>query len=50
VVRRLADLERLAAWSAEPAGERRFLVLDCRVSSGVVAPYQEEILRASSIR
>ncbi len=50
VVRELADLERLAGWSAEPADARRFLLLDCRVSPRVVAPYQEEILRASSAR
>jgi thiamine pyrophosphate-dependent acetolactate synthase large subunit-like protein len=50
VVRELADLERLRTWAAEPADHRRFLVLDCHISSGVVAPYQEEILRANSKR
>ncbi|AEG44427.1 thiamine pyrophosphate-binding protein [Isoptericola variabilis] len=50
VVRELADLDRLAAWTAEPADERPFLLLDCRVSPGVVAPYQEEILRVNSRR
>ncbi|HEV6954929.1 MAG TPA: thiamine pyrophosphate-dependent enzyme, partial [Promicromonospora sp.] len=50
VVRTLNDLDRLAAWSAEPVDERRFLVLDCRVSGSVVAPYQEEILRANRTR
>lgn len=48
VVRELADLDRLTAWSAEPVDERRFLLLDCRVSDTVMAPYQEEILRVNS--
>lgn len=48
VVRGLADLDRLAAWAAEPVDERRFLLLDCRVSGAVVAPYQEEIIRVNS--
>ena len=48
VVRELADLDRLAAWSAEPIDERRFLLLDCRVSDTITAPYQEEILRVNS--
>ncbi|WP_166847986.1 thiamine pyrophosphate-binding protein [Isoptericola sp. BMS4] len=47
VVRSLADLDRLASWAAEPEAERRFLMLDCRVSPEVVAPYQEEILRVN---
>jgi thiamine pyrophosphate-dependent acetolactate synthase large subunit-like protein len=47
VVRQLADLDRLAAWAAEPADERRFLLLDCRVSDRVVAPFQREILAAN---
>ena len=50
VVRNLADLDRLASWAAEPEGERRFLMLDCRVSPTVVAPYQEEILRVNRSR
>jgi hypothetical protein len=28
--------------------ERRFLLLDCRISDTVTAPYQEEILRVNS--
>ncbi|WP_353829229.1 thiamine pyrophosphate-binding protein [Agromyces sp. SYSU T0242] len=48
VVREIADLERLASWSAEPVDERRFLLLDCRVSNSIAAPYQEEILRVNS--
>jgi acetolactate synthase-1/2/3 large subunit len=48
VVRELSDLDRLASWATEDAGTRRFLVLDCRVSGEVVAPYQEEIARANA--
>ncbi len=47
VVRSLADLDRVAEWAAEPVADRRFLLLDCRISGSVVAPYQEEILRAN---
>jgi thiamine pyrophosphate-dependent acetolactate synthase large subunit-like protein len=48
VVRTLDDLSRLAAWAAEPAETRRFLVLDCRISGEIVAPYQQEIIRVNS--
>jgi acetolactate synthase I/II/III large subunit len=48
VVRSLEDLDELAVWAARPAAERPFLLLDLRVSPGVVAPYQEEIFRANS--
>lgn len=48
VVRTLADLERLAEWSAQPADERPFLLLDCRISSHIIAPYQQEIIRVNS--
>lgn len=48
VVRTLADLDRLGDWARTPASERRFLVLDCRISSSVVAPYQREIIRVNS--
>jgi thiamine pyrophosphate-dependent acetolactate synthase large subunit-like protein len=44
VVRRVADLDRLAAWAATPVDGRPFLLLDCRVSSSVIAPYQQEIV------
>ncbi len=47
VVRAVEDLERLRSWSEEPVGQRRFLLLDLRVSPDVVAPYQQEILRAA---
>ncbi|QKJ20102.1 thiamine pyrophosphate-binding protein [Microbacterium hominis] len=48
VVRTLADLDRLASWAAEDAASRPFLVLDCRISGTVVAPYQHEIIRVNS--
>ncbi|MES1169628.1 MAG: thiamine pyrophosphate-dependent enzyme, partial [Leifsonia sp.] len=48
VVRTLGDLDRLASWAAEPVGARRFLVLDCRISGEIVAPYQQEIIRVNS--
>jgi len=48
VVETLADLHRLATWSAQPAEERPFLLLDLRVSPAVVAPYQQEIIRVNS--
>jgi len=48
VVRTLADLDRLASWVATPATERPFLLLDCRISPTVVAPYQQEIIRVNA--
>jgi len=48
IVRNLGDLDRLGAWAAEPADTRRFLVLDCRISPDIVAPYQQEIIRVNS--
>ncbi len=48
VVRRLADLDRLAEWAAQDAASRPFLLLDCRISGAVVAPYQREIIRVNS--
>jgi thiamine pyrophosphate-dependent acetolactate synthase large subunit-like protein len=47
-VRTLADLDRLAEWAATPAADRPFLLLDLRVSPGIVAPYQREIIRVNS--
>lgn len=47
VVRRVEDLDVLAAWSARPVDERPFLLLDLRVSGAVVAPYWAEIAGAS---
>ena len=48
VVRTLDDLDRLGEWAAEPAATRRFLLLDCRISGEIVAPYQQEIIRVNS--
>ncbi|MFD7870162.1 thiamine pyrophosphate-binding protein [Microbacterium sp. NPDC059771] len=48
VVRTLADLDRLAAWTAEDPATRRFLVVDLRISGDVIAPYQQEIIRVNS--
>ena len=48
VVRTIADLDRLDRWKREPVAERRFLLLDCRISGAVVAPYQQEIIRVNS--
>ena len=48
VVRELADLDRLATWTAEPAASRPFLLLDLRISTSVIAPYQQEIIRVNS--
>jgi len=47
-VRELADLDQLAEWAAMPAAERPFLLLDCRISSRVIAPYQQEVIRVNS--
>ncbi|WP_314507768.1 thiamine pyrophosphate-dependent enzyme, partial [uncultured Microbacterium sp.] len=48
VVRSLADLDRLTAWTRTPASDRPFLLLDLRISGAVIAPYQEEIIRVNS--
>lgn len=46
-VDQLDDLAALAEWTA--AGGTGTILLDCRVSRTVVAPYQEEILRANGV-
>ncbi|GAA1945522.1 thiamine pyrophosphate-binding protein [Microbacterium deminutum] len=48
VVRSLADLDRLESWAAQDAASRPFLLLDCRISGAVIAPYQQEIIRVNS--
>ena len=48
VVRQLDDLDRLSAWAVTPVHERRFLVLDCRISGSVIAPYQQEIIAVNT--
>lgn len=50
VVRRLADLDRLAEWAATDPADRPFLLLDLRISGRVVAPYQQEIIAVNSAR
>ncbi|GAA1984150.1 thiamine pyrophosphate-binding protein [Microbacterium pumilum] len=48
VVRSIADLDRLESWAAQDAASRPFLLLDCRISGEVIAPYQLEIIRVNS--
>ncbi|BDV32301.1 thiamine pyrophosphate-binding protein [Microbacterium terricola] len=48
IVRELGDLDALARWAGRAPADRPFLLLDCRVSTSVVAPYQEEIIRVNS--
>lgn len=48
MVRTLADLDRLAEWTATAAEQRAFLLLDLRVSPRVIAPYQQEIIAVNS--
>ncbi|QUL79825.1 thiamine pyrophosphate-binding protein [Brevibacterium sp. SMBL_HHYL_HB1] len=48
VVRTLADLDAVDEWNATPVEDRRFLVLDLRISPDVIAPYQEEVIRVNS--
>ncbi len=48
VVRDLDDLDALARWREVPASDRPFLLLDCRVSTSIIAPYQQEIIRVNS--
>lgn len=46
-VRSVEDLDALTEWRARPAAERPFLLLDLRISGAVVAPFWEEVSRAS---
>jgi len=48
VVRTLADLDALAMWARMPVEQRPFLLLDCRISGTVIAPYQQEVIRVNS--
>jgi len=43
VVETVDDLEALASWTSRSADDRRFLLLDLRVSAAIVAPFWEEI-------
>jgi thiamine pyrophosphate-dependent acetolactate synthase large subunit-like protein len=47
VVRSVDDLDVVTTWRARPVTERPFLLLDLRVSGAVVAPFWEEVSRAS---
>ncbi len=47
-VNTIADLDRLGEWAVTPVDRRNFLLLDCRTSPHVIAPYQEEIVRVNS--
>lgn len=47
-VRTLDDLDALRQWAVTPSADRPFLLLDCRISGEVVAPYQQEIIRVNS--
>ncbi|MCF2573229.1 thiamine pyrophosphate-binding protein [Brevibacterium sp. UCMA 11754] len=47
-VHSLADLDIVNEWKATPVDERKFLVLDLRISGAVIAPYQEEVIRVNS--
>ncbi|WP_336631049.1 MULTISPECIES: thiamine pyrophosphate-binding protein [unclassified Microbacterium] len=48
VVRTLDDLDALQRWARTPVADRPFLLLDCRISGDVIAPYQQEIVRVNS--
>ncbi|MGV9194941.1 thiamine pyrophosphate-binding protein [Microbacterium sp. MC2] len=48
VVRTLEDLAALDEWAATSADARPFLLLDCRISNTIIAPYQQEIIRVNS--
>ncbi|KQO97436.1 thiamine pyrophosphate-binding protein [Leifsonia sp. Leaf264] len=48
VVHTLDDLDALRQWAVTPSADRPFLLLDCRISGEVVAPYQQEIIRVNS--
>ena len=47
-VRSLADLDVVSEWKATPVDDRKFLLLDLRISGTVIAPYQEEVIRVNS--
>ncbi len=45
VVRTVADLDALTAWTARPAADRPFLLVDLRISGAVIAPFWQEVAR-----
>ncbi|PWH07164.1 thiamine pyrophosphate-binding protein [Brachybacterium endophyticum] len=50
VVRTLDDLDVLRRWTDEDPAQRRFLVLDCRISVDVISPHQREVIAANPPR
>ena len=48
IVRTLDELDRLGTWAATPVSDRKFLVLDLRISPDVIAPHQYEVIRANA--
>lgn len=48
VVKSLTDLDRVEQWAAEPIESRKFLMVDCRISPNVIAPYQQEVIKVNS--
>ncbi|WP_210602810.1 thiamine pyrophosphate-binding protein [Brevibacterium oceani] len=47
-VRSLADLDVVEEWTVTPVEDRKFLLLDLRISGAIIAPYQEEVIRVNS--
>jgi acetolactate synthase-1/2/3 large subunit len=47
-IQSLGDLDIVDEWKARPVDERKFLLLDLRISGEVIAPYQEEVIRVNS--
>lgn len=47
-VRSLADLDIVREWKETLVEDRKFLLLDLRISGTVIAPYQEEVIRVNS--
>lgn len=47
-VQSMADLDALDTW--REAGATGTILLDCRISRSIVAPYQEEILKANGVK
>ncbi|MGF3056935.1 thiamine pyrophosphate-binding protein [Microbacterium sp. YY-01] len=49
VVHTLDDLDAVQAWRERDVHDRKFLVVDLRISGSVVAPYQEEIVHVNTM-
>lgn len=48
VIKTLSDLDVVNRWRTQPVEERKFLLLDCRTSPNIIAPYQREIIEVNS--